>query len=249
MRCKFLNLCVKGLAFAPSAFGFMLFSVLIFLPKLPFLPLSHPIFCGHSETWVVIGVQAALEFYVFPTCMGALFNNTVLIFVTYLNVAGCFNILNEELQQTNKDFRKIEAVSIYYQQLQTLAGRLNSGFSACLLCQELGILFATILFIYGSSIIVVDGFSAISLSFKLNGVQVFFCLVIQFYPMILLNLNSRKIVRWARGRKHDSKYLQALMARHQELKIRPMGVHTVTLNTLSDYVTTVVSFILMLHEV
>jgi len=144
--------------------------------------------------------------------------------------------------------KNVEAVSKFYQELQIVVGRLNSAFSSSLLFQEFGLLCTIVFFAVGSSKVVQD-YTVISICFNLNAVQLLFNLIVQFYPMIVLNLNSRKILSWGRGRKLDSKYLQALVARHRELKIRPMGVHTVTLSTLSGYVVFVVSFILMLHKV
>jgi len=249
--CRFLNFQIKGSIGFLILLTILLATVVWNLPRLPSLAFSHPLFRDFEETCCLIAGLTILEAYLFPSAMGTLFANNTLIFVTYKNLADCIEALNETLNQTIRipDSKKIEIVSKHYQELQVIVGRLNSVFSASLLFQELGVLCAIVLFTVGSSKIVVQDFSIISLCFNLNAVQLLLGLMFQFYPMIALNLNSRKIRSWAQGRRLETKYLQTLVARHREVKIKPMGVHTVTLSTLNDYVVFVVSFILMLHKV
>jgi len=242
-RCIFLRAQLKAIGPLIGS-GLVLFAVTVFVfPKLPMF------ISALYEEWSLLRVVLCIyETYLYPVAMGTILTSNVLLFITYRSVAGCIAALSEELKQNDaRNFVSIESVARKYFYLQILVGRLNSVFSASLMFLEYVILVAIGLTIFGPSRIVSENSTVLSIFFYFLATEFAASLVVQFYPMILLNMNSNEFLYLARSFPQKSKFAQLAVVRCRKLKVRPMGLHTVTVSTLNDYVVFVVSLVLMLN--
>jgi hypothetical protein len=79
-----------------------------------------------------------------------------------------------------------------------------------------------------------------------NTIVAFVMLGVQSYPMVDLHLKAKANVELWRSMMTSTEYLKLLARRHRVVRIRPMGLHSVTFYTFSDYVVFVLSILLMI---
>jgi len=246
-RYNFLRAQLKGFVLLLATGTLLITTMVSIFPRLP--PLIYSLYDKSEENILLRGILCLFEAYIFPMGTSTLFASNVLLFMTYRNLGGCTAALNEILKQRKTfDLKTIEATTRKYQYLQILIDRLDSAFSASLLYQEFAILMAIALTIFGPSKIASENSAVLTIFFYLLATEFACSLIFQFYPMIVLNLNSKKFIYLSRSVMLESRHSRAIVEKCRELKIRPMGVHTITPHTLNDYVVFVVSFLLMLRK-
>ena len=191
-------------------------------------------------------VLSVVEGYLYAVCYGGVAISNILLCITYKSLANHVKTMSQERECDEVLLRSNP--SLAYQCFQIITDRLNSLFSTSLLAQEFGLMVEIAIFFLEGFELASHQSMFLSLFFYMLCIQ-FSCVVIfQFYPMIVLNLNSKRFIKFrltstASNRmcsksNHSSK-------RFRELKVRPMGVHTITLSTFCDYVVFVVTFFLM----
>ena len=216
------------------------------IPELP--QFIYPII--HEPTEYSRIFLAIFESYFFVVCWPVLAVTNILLCVTFTNLSNCVETLNETLDETLKEdvvmsTNQVYTVSLTYQSYQQIIDRLTTVFSLSLFFQEVWLILDIIFIFVGAS-----KMEAIFFAIFLYGMslEMSFLVVFQFYPMIVLNLNSKRFLELCKSLMVEAKYSKATSETFRELKIRPMGVHTITLNTLSDYVVFAVSLLLMLRK-
>ena len=176
--------------------------------------------------------------------------SNILLCITYKTLGNCILALTQVLETSKKlSEKKDKHICTVYQRIHMLIQRLDLIMSRSLLVQEGTLLFGiTLSLIAGQktarihSVLISAYFYQLSLTFSL-------VTVLQFHPMVMLNLNSKKFLRMLSSRVVPTKYSRLIVQRLRVIKVRPMGVHTITLYTLSDYVIFIVSFLLMLLQI
>jgi len=216
--------------------------VLYFIPKVPMS--FYSIHDGEDDIIWRFSLSF-LEWYIYPIACGLLITENTLICITYRTMSNCVKALDRGVQ-LDLEQRYVDWIKRQFQVVSQITNNLSSGFSFSLLCQEFGWLLV-ISYLFVSSSRLVHGLSAVlGMGFYCVTLGYCCCLFIQFYPMVVLNLNSMKFVRTCTIYLSRDKYSKRITKTFRELKVRPMKVHTITLNTMADYVLFVASFILML---
>jgi len=215
----------------------------ILLPKLPMS--FYSIHAGEDNFWLRV-VLSIFEWYLYPVAWGILAIGNILICITYRVISNCIKSLTRSVKQNSKH-QRVDWVNREYQTIFFIMKCLSSVFSFSLLCQEFAFLMViAYLFVGASNLAEESGFLAAF--FYVINMEYSYGLTMQFYPMIVLNLNSKEFIRTCRSYLSTDRYSRLITQRFKELKVRPMEVHSVTLGTLADYVVFVASFILMLFK-
>jgi len=186
-----------------------------------------------------------IEWYLYPMGWGLLASGNILICITYRVMSNCVAALNIGVKQ-DLEQREVDWVNRQYQILLQITNNLSSGFSFSLLCQEFGFLVVISNLFVGTSRMAQEISWILALTFYGVTVDYTYCLSMQFYPMVVLNLNSLKLVRTCKTYLVTDAYSKRVTKTFKQIKVRPMKVHTITLDTLADYIVFVMSFILML---
>jgi len=215
---------------------------MIFLPKIPMSFYSiYP--DENDDLWWRSGLTF-FEWYLYPVAWGLLATGNILICITYKVVSNCVRALSRGVK-LDPNHRNVDWVNRQYQTVFLITNNLNDVFSLSLLCQEFAFLMVIAYLFVGASNLAHESGRPSEVFYGIN-LEYSYFLSIQFYPMIVLNLNSCELLLNCRSYLVSNKYTRMVTERFRELKIRPLGVHTVTLGTLEDYVVFVASFILML---
>jgi hypothetical protein len=136
----------------------------------------------------------------------------------------------------------------FYQSITLVMERLNTVFSLSWFFQETSFLLVIVLFFLGAQWAI--ELKSILLQVYIISVPsaLLVLLVFQFYPMVLPNLYSKSQMKLNASLMMGDVRGRQLSRRSRELKIRPMGVHTITISTFSDYAVFLVSIFLMLSK-
>ena len=192
---------------------------------------------------------SAFEAILFAIGMGFFWVSITLFCITYKNMGNCVVVLTQRLKtNTELPIRTAERICVLYQYCKILLGHLDSLFSCSILVQELAFLVSITLLLVGG--FKMSGLLSIVLSFLFYGsaASFFLAAALEFHPLVTLNLNSARFLQYFHSRKDDSKFPSQIIKQLTILKVRPMKVHTITLNILFDYVIFIISFLMMLLE-
>jgi hypothetical protein len=186
-----------------------------------------------------------MEAYVFPVAFGIVAASNILVCIAFGGLVTGIRQLNLILKDKNESQRSME-VNKVYESFQIVIDRLTSVFSVSLLFQELFFLLLIVFLVTGA--VKMAEIESIILELFFYGLASVLCFIIafQFYPMMLIKLRSTRTIDLAKYLMVKNKRERCMALKSRVLKVRPMGVHTVTLNTLCDYAVFIVSFLLML---
>jgi len=180
-------------------------------------------------------------YIVLPAC-GIISGSTIVVYITFGGITTNIAVFNTMLKDPLVNWReKMDIIRAYHLVTLTLMP-LESLFSLSFILQEYNFLMAVSLFIV-SGVKMEDSMSFAIWCFG-TALWMFVLLGVQFYPMISMNLKSQETVSLMKHLVLD-KGGRADARKSRQLKVRPMGLHTISLATLCDYVTFIASMLLM----
>jgi len=240
-RCTYLQLQFTvycGLTFV-GMFGF--FVVVYYVPTLS--PLLNSII--RTQNMALELIMDIVEAYVFVVGIGFVLTGNIAVCITFGSVTNGIQSLNGILKNECSNTKYLAANRAYVC-YQVITDRLTSVFSVSLLFQELSFLLVIVTLIVGG--VKMAQLRLVSLKFFCYGTssEIALAVIFQFLPMIKLHLYSQETSSLMRALARKDRHAKSMARRSRVLKIRPMGVHTITLNTLFDYAVFTVSLLLML---
>jgi len=229
--------------------GTSFIGMLIFFAMAYYVPTLPP-FLGsivRQENMVLELSMALYETYIFPVAMGIVFTGNILICITFGSVTTGTRSLSSVLLAESENAKHL-AANRTYACYQLIIDRLTSVFSVSFLFQELMFLLLIVTLIVGG--VKMAKLESLSLEIFCFGtaLELVFVVTFQFFPMIMLCLHSKETTQLMKAFMRKDRHVRAMARRSRTriLKVRPMGVHTITLETLYDYVQFLVSSLLML---
>ena len=225
-----------------------LMSIAIWFPRLPQFLYSIVDETDDDSNFRILRIGLVIfESYIFVTVYGPIAICNILICMTYKSLS---NYVKVSISRVKLDPTfSVSQLIISNQCFQLVTARLKSVFSASILGQEFGFMVVIELGMVDGSKLNSQKFGFLSAYFYAVCVELWFLVTFQFHPIIFLNSNSIDfITSCLKSLMYQDKYSKTVVQGFRELKIRPMGVHTITVGTLGDYVVFVISFVLMLHQ-
>jgi len=189
--------------------------------------------------------MALYEAYIFPVAFGIICTGNILICITFGSLTTGTRSLSAVLMAGSENAKNL-AANRAYACYEMITGRLSGVFSVSFLFQELMFLLLIVTLIVGGA--KMAELKSISLEIFCFGtaLEMIFVVTFQFFPMIMLYLHSKETTQLMRAFMRKDRYSMAMARRSRILKVRPMDVHTITLETLFDYAQFLVSSLLML---
>jgi len=208
---------------------------------LPELPANINSILKTKDGWQLLFL-ILYESYIAPLACGIISGSTLVVYITFGGIMTNIAVFNTMLKDPSVGWRdKTDIIRAYHLVTLTLMP-LESLFSLSFILQEYNFLMAVSLFVVSG----VKMAESVSLAIwcYVTAVWMFVLLGIQFYPMISMNLMSQETVSLMNHLVLDRRG-RADARKSRVLKVRPMGLHTISLATLSDYVTFIASMLLM----
>ena len=188
--------------------------------------------------------------YLYPVGTGVVAVSSTLICITFKSLSNSVETLHETLKTgTGISGTQAKYINLIYLSFQLIIERLSYIFSTSLLFQELAFLLTIVFCINGGSKLAAVHSVILGIFVSNMSVSLCFLVTFQFYPMIKLHLNSERLLGLIKSLMVETKYTKVLARQYREIKVRPMRVHTVTVDTLCDYVVFVMSLVLMLFSI
>ncbi len=231
----------------------MFFIMSLCYPRLP--PLLYSIYEG-PDTWIIRLLFCLYEAHILRVGFGIILTSNILNTITVGGMSSGLDGINRSLKLSvnYKCAGRIEVDRTEYEHSQTFISLhialngLNSVFSISWLLQEAAFLLLVILCLVGAlktaklASVIVQTY-LLGMSFQLICI-----LACHFYPMVTRNLRSKIYLQLCKCNARDRES-RRLVRMSGVLKIRPMGVHTITTSTVSDYVIFLISGFMMLSKI
>ena len=262
-RCWFLKLQIYVFFVVHGIGTFAAMPLVVFMyPRLPqflysIFPLTdgpennliHGIFAFDSPAWY-IGISF-YETYVFALGFGIVGTSSVLLGLLF---RGMYNVLDnirfftlEQIKVSPAERFNFERVTKAYKSLEILSIYLGQSLATCVLVQEACFLFLVALLIFAGihfiNIAIVMVIFAYSVAANISVAVVF-----EFLPLVMLEIKSTEFGKFFRS-KMVTKIHKIDLESCRVLRVRPFGVHTITINTFCDYVVFVSSCLLLLVKI
>jgi len=224
---------------------------IIFLGLIYCFP-TFPIFSNSiiraNSVWLKLTLVIT-DAYIFPVSLAIISTANLITCMTF----GSMKIGVQSLKaafKTESDCEKHLAVNRAYTCYQVIIDSLTSVFSVSFLFQE-GLFLITIVTLLAFGVknsgnrrmtIILE------ITIYFGALQGSFLVISQFFPVIMLYIHSNETLKLMTTFMRTDKHARAMARRSRLLKVRPMNVHTITLETLFDYVIFIVSVLLMLLQ-
>jgi len=243
-RWSTLNLQFMGYGCFIFPASLAILGLTYFYPTIP--PLWNSLIRTHNS-----GLVWTLALHDTYTCLVLLETIAIVNLITWITFGSLTTTGMQFLSsifKTESNVEKYLAANRAYTTYQVIIDRLTSIFSVSILFQEGFLLTSTTTMIAFGVKSKLNGQNAIFLSIMayIFALEAAFLVISQFYPIIMLYMYSTETLQLMTAFTRKNKHAKAIARRSRLLKVRPMNVHTITLDTLFDYVMFIVSVLLTL---